>query len=223
MAVYGPGDAVPIRTTLDDGTRLADQFVVTYFDPDRCLLFTCGHCFPSNASLQRADGELVATTGYMDACRDEGVEVAVVRIWNTFRFRPQLRNGALLTVDERPVPPGTGVCLFCGDVQLDGTLLGQLAGGRVSHGGVIYRVQDMPRVNEPCHVVCGRAGCSEYASCLLTSHGFSGSPWAVRADADRFRLVGSHVAKVVLLTDAGVRLQASLAVPVERMLRMAPP
>lgn len=83
MTIRGPGDSVPIKTRLDDGTLLSDRFVITYFDPERSLLYTCGHCFPSNASLQRPDGELVSTSGYMDADRDEGVEVAVVLIWKT--------------------------------------------------------------------------------------------------------------------------------------------
>lgn len=89
---------------------------------------------------------------------------------------------------------------------------------------VVYRVEDMPRVNEPCIVIGGQRECDEYVGgCLPTSHGFSGSPWGASLDDGRVQLVGSHVAKVVLASSSGERMQASIAVPVDRMLRAVGP
>lgn len=117
-----------------------------------------------------------------------------------------------------PIHVGAKVHLFHAGQCVNGAPWGHVKDAQVLFRGVRYRVEDMPRVNEPCLAIVGDALCSEYDRCLRTMHGFSGSPWCFQWDGQLYQLVGSHVAKVVLLSPTNARIQASIAVPVERML-----
>ena len=87
---------------------------------------------------------------------------------------------------------------------------------RFSFRGATYFVEDMPRVDQPCHVVVGESECGEPTKFLPTRHGFSGAPWCwARADG-QCQLVGMHVAKVVLISE-NERYEASLVVPSRRL------
>lgn len=218
--MHGPGDAVSIRTRLDDGLEIDGEFIITFFDKERSLLYTCGHCFPTNAELLK-DGQLLCTSGYMETDRDDGIEVAIVRLWNSFAFSDYIKGHGRLMIDPQRATPSCSILyLFHRGNRTEGRLWGLVRSARVVYKGVSYSVEHMPRVNEPCLAIVGQAPCDDHELCLLTRHGFSGSPWCARR-GEHFELVGAHVAKVVLRAPDGRRFQASLAVPVDRMRSQA--
>jgi hypothetical protein len=214
--MIAPGDSLKISVRIDANLTITDEVVMTYFDIERCLFMTCGHCFPRNAQLKNKRSKLLSTSGFDEVGSER--EVAHLKIWNCLEFTNLIDNIPVRC--DGSIPIGCTVILRRNTCKITGVHLGNFSS---MHSPIGYQDKewflDCPelRLSAPFVVVVGSHSCTGKNACLPTRHGFSGCPWLLRCDED-WLLVGGHVARATMLSHAGEKCEVSLTVPTHRLM-----
>ena len=217
--VYCAGDLVPIVVRIDAETNIEDTFVITFFDVRESTIITCGHCLPRNANLKNKDSVVLYTSGYGES--DDDIEVARVRVWNTFKLSNKLDGKIVRPFSKDSPPVGMRLILVRTDTRLNGRLVATVHEPTpqiyftVHNRRYVLQYDDIPRMRPPFFVVA-----SDSADGVLgTRHGYSGSPW-MHERTNTYSVLGGHVARIVCkdTTNPLQTCEVSLVFPLKRAL-----
>ena len=171
-----PGDKLPIKYNIPSIGQFNDIIHITYID--NTYLYTCGHCFPSNAKSNYLD--LCYTSGFDTP--NEGEENAVLKIKQSNKFTNQF-HGKPVVINNSPLKEKIYM------LKENRVILGKLL-SKDHH----YKIQNpITKINQPFHMVFIEN---------FTEYDNSGCPWVFK-NSDSWDLLGTHVGTVEAVDPTG--------------------
>lgn len=179
---YQPGDRINITFIINDKTnnfKLNDKFTITHFDGK--YLYTCGHCFPKNASTNF--GKLIYSSGF--DTKDEKIERAIIEIKTEFKnyfFIPNIKNIS----NYKNIKLDNEVYMINNNNKFFGRIFKIVDEYSINPN---YIINPITKISKPYIIII-----PEDNYTLYSKEGFSGSPWY-----QNNILLGSHIGKAQII------------------------
>ena len=183
--IYKLGDKIDIKYTIDKNTELSDNAIITYINND--YLYTCGHCFPKNATLKY--GDLIYSSGFDTI--DEENELAVIKLkpqyMNLFKT-PKILNKQINFKNNNTIMINNGN--FYKGVIIK-KITNDLHKGWQNLNSNIMINHQINKLKYPYYII---------KTDIQLKSGLSGSPWIIQEN-DNLYLLGSHIGRTNGLKD----------------------
>ena len=183
--IYKIGDKIDIKYTIDKNTELSDNAIITYINNDH--IYTCGHCFPKNATLKY--GDLIYSSGFDTI--DEENELAVIKLKpqyiNLFKTPEILnkqinfKNNNTIMINNGSFYKGAIIKKITNDLQI---------GWQNLNSNIMINHQ-INKLKYPYYII---------KTNIELKSGLSGSPWIIQEN-DKLYLLGSHIGRATGMED----------------------
>jgi hypothetical protein len=202
------GDNIDIEYNID-GEKLSDSATITFIDNG--YIYTCGHCFPKNATTKY--GKMVYSSGFDEPSEKE--EIAIIKIDPRYlkNFRQMnIKNNFSYTI--KTILPKSIVAIL-------------LFKKKFYKGEIITKIEDNLRV-----------GWNRVKDDILIDHqitkleapyflikltqenkelGLSGSPW-IGIINNQLQLIGGHIGKTIAKRSNGEEFYVAYVKPIKKLI-----
>jgi len=172
------GDSIDINYDID-GENFSDQATITFIDKDK--IYTCGHCFPQNATTSY--GDIIYTSGFDIPTEKEERAIIQIKPELVHKFRQMRVNNKFDFTDNQPV------VMINDRENYNGKIIAKvddkLRTGWVRVGDILIDHQ-ITKLEPPYFLV--------KINKIKNKLGLSGSPWIANQD-NQLQLVGGHIGK----------------------------